>query len=87
MQLSSASIKDLPMARITVHCPTAYAALQPVHCTHNMREPTQPCALADAIPIPGAKNLAQLRELLGALRFTLDDNEVAVIDERLDAVK
>lgn len=45
------------------------------------------CALADAIPIPGAKNLDHLREHLGALEFVLDENEVAVIDERLDAVK
>ena len=45
------------------------------------------CALAGAIPIPGAKNLDQLREHLRALDFVLDENEVAVIDERLDAVK
>ena len=42
---------------------------------------------AGAIPIPGAKNLDQLRDHLGALDCNLDMNEVAVIDERLDAAK
>ncbi|CAK0783320.1 hypothetical protein CVIRNUC_006519 [Coccomyxa viridis] len=40
-----------------------------------------------AIPIPGAKNLHQVKEHIGALDLELDENEVAVIDERLDAVK
>ena len=40
-----------------------------------------------AIPIPGVKNLEQLRDHLGALDCNLDENEVAVIDERLDAAK
>ncbi|CAL5220745.1 g2805 [Coccomyxa viridis] len=40
-----------------------------------------------AIPIPGAKNLEQLKDHLGALDCNLDENEVAVIDERLDAAK
>lgn len=44
-------------------------------------------ARVGAIPIPGAKNLEQLRDHLGALDCNLDENEVAVIDERLDAAK
>lgn len=45
------------------------------------------CMCAGAIPIPGAKNLEQLKDHLGALDCNLDENEVAVIDERLDAAK
>lgn len=41
--------------------------------------------LAGAVPIPGAKSVAQVKEHLGALSFNLDENEAAVIDERLDA--
>ena len=39
-----------------------------------------------AIPIPGCKGVQQLRELAGALEFDLDDNEVAMIEERLAAL-
>ena len=38
-----------------------------------------------AVPIPGAKSVEQVREHVGALDFYLDENEAAVIDERLDA--
>jgi aryl-alcohol dehydrogenase-like predicted oxidoreductase len=41
--------------------------------------------MAGAVPIPGAKSVAQVKEHLGALDFYLDENESAVIDERLDA--
>ena len=41
--------------------------------------------LAGAVPIPGAKSVAQVKEHLGAMSFNLDENEAAVIDERLDA--
>ena len=44
-------------------------------------------ARVGAVPIPGAKNLEQLKDHLGALDCNLDENEVAVIDERLDAAK
>lgn len=37
------------------------------------------------MPIPGAKSMAQVQEHVGALNFFLDENEAAVIDERLDA--
>ena len=37
------------------------------------------------MPIPGAKTVAQVKEHVGALDFYLDENEAAVIDERLDA--
>ncbi|BDA47314.1 Uncharacterized oxidoreductase At1g06690, chloroplastic [Coccomyxa sp. Obi] len=40
-----------------------------------------------AIPIPGAKSVEQVKDHLGALQFSLDENEIAVIDERLDAFK
>lgn len=36
-----------------------------------------------AIPIPGAKTMAQVDEHLGALGWGLDDNEMAIIDEKL----
>ena len=41
---------------------------------------------AGAIPIPGCKGVQQLRDLAGALEFSLDDNEVAMIEERLAAL-
>ncbi len=41
---------------------------------------------AGAVPIPGAKTVAQVSEHVGALQFRLDDNEVAMLDERLDAL-
>ncbi|KAK9905483.1 hypothetical protein WJX75_000705 [Coccomyxa subellipsoidea] len=40
-----------------------------------------------AIPIPGAKSVEQVKDLIGALQFSLDENEIAVIDERLEAFK
>ena len=58
---------------------------QHVHAGHS--ELRLGCAFAGAIPIPGAKNVDQVKEHLGALDLELDENEVAVIDERLDAVK
>ena len=42
---------------------------------------------AGAVPIPGAKTVAQVSEHLGALHFKLDDNEAAMLDERLDALQ
>ncbi len=48
-------------------------------------EPCMPCA--GAIPIPGAKSVEQVKDHIGALQFFLDENEIAVIDERLDAFK
>lgn len=39
-----------------------------------------------AIPIPGAKSVQQLEDILGAMKWKLEDNEVAMIDERLDAL-
>ena len=41
---------------------------------------------AGAVPIPGAKTVSQVSEHLGTLQFQLDDNEVAMLDERLDAL-
>ncbi|EIE23381.1 oxidoreductase [Coccomyxa subellipsoidea C-169] len=40
-----------------------------------------------AIPIPGAKSVEQVKDHIGALQFSLDENEIAVIDERLQAFK
>ena len=40
-----------------------------------------------AIPIPGAKSVAQVNDALGALDFALDENEMAIIDEKLDSQK
>lgn len=40
---------------------------------------------AGAIPIPGAKSVQQVQDHIGALGFSLDENEIAVIDERLEA--
>ena len=42
---------------------------------------------AGAIPIPGAKSAAQAKEHVGALGWSLDDNEVAMIEEKLEALK
>ena len=44
-------------------------------------------AVVGAIPIPGAKSVEQVKDLIGALQFSLDENEIAVIDERLEAFK
>jgi pyridoxine 4-dehydrogenase len=44
------------------------------------------CA-AGAIPIPGARNAEQAKELVGALGWSLDDNEVAMVEEKLAALK
>lgn len=44
------------------------------------------CA-AGAIPIPGARSADQVKELVGALGWSLDDNEVAMIDEKVAALK
>ena len=41
---------------------------------------------AGAIPIPGCKSVEQLEDILGAYSWDLEDNEVAMIDERLDAL-
>lgn len=40
-----------------------------------------------AIPIPGAKTAQQAKEHAGALGWSLDDNEVAMVEEKLDAMK
>ena len=45
------------------------------------------CSAAGAVPIPGAKTVEQVTEHLGALDWVLDDNEVGMLDERLDALK
>ena len=45
------------------------------------------CPAAGAVPIPGAKTVEQVTEHLGALDWVLDDNEVGMLDERLDALK
>lgn len=45
------------------------------------------CIAAGAVPIPGAKTVEQVTEHLGALDWALDDNEVGMLDERLDALK
>jgi aryl-alcohol dehydrogenase-like predicted oxidoreductase len=42
---------------------------------------------AGAVPIPGAKNVAQVAEHVGALGWELEDNEVAIIDEKFVALK
>ena len=34
------------------------------------------------IPIPGAKSVAQARDALGALEWTLEENEVEMINEK-----
>ncbi|KAK9836118.1 hypothetical protein WJX81_002623 [Elliptochloris bilobata] len=39
-----------------------------------------------AVPIPGAKTVEQVSEHLGVLQWVLDDNEVAMLDERLNAL-
>ena len=39
-----------------------------------------------AIPIPGGKSAAQVTELTGALGWELDENEVAMIDEKCVAL-
>ena len=36
------------------------------------------------MPIPGCKTVAQAREQLATLDWDLEDNEVGIIDERLD---
>ncbi len=41
---------------------------------------------AGIVPIPGAKSVAQAKDTLGALDWTLDDNEVAMINEKIAAV-
>lgn len=41
---------------------------------------------AGAIPIPGCKSLEQLQDILGAASWELGENEVAMIDERADAL-
>ena len=53
--------------------------------TQSSDEPA--CAAAGAVPIPGAKTVEQVTEHLGALDWVLDDNEVGMLDERLDALK
>jgi len=42
---------------------------------------------AGVIPIPGAKTAAQVKELVGGVGWSLDDNEVAMIEEKLEALK
>lgn len=42
---------------------------------------------AGALPIPGAKSAQQAADLMGALAFALEENEVAIIDEKLAALK
>ncbi len=54
-------------------------------CTEVMFPESWHACMAGAVPIPGAKSVAQVKEHLGALDFYLDENESAVIDERLDA--
>lgn len=44
-------------------------------------------ASAGAIPIPGARNAEQAKEQVGALGWSLDNNEVAIIQEKLEALK
>lgn len=43
--------------------------------------------IADAIPIPGARNADQAKEQVGALGWSLDGNQVAIIEEKLEALK
>jgi len=38
------------------------------------------------VPIPGAKSIAQAKDTLGALDWKLDENEVAMINEKLVAI-
>ncbi|KAK9805144.1 hypothetical protein WJX72_001699 [[Myrmecia] bisecta] len=40
-----------------------------------------------AIPIPGCKTVAQAQEHVGALGWALEENEIAMIDEKADFVK
>lgn len=40
-----------------------------------------------AIPIPGAKTAQQSKEHVGALGWSLDENEVAMVEEKLEAMK
>lgn len=40
-----------------------------------------------AIPIPGAKTAQQAKEHVGALGWTLDENEVAMVEEKLEVMK
>lgn len=42
---------------------------------------------AGAVPIPGCKSLAQVQEHVGALGWRLDNNEVEIIDEKLQSMK
>ena len=35
------------------------------------------------VPIPGAKSVAQAKDALGALEWTLEENEVEMINEKL----
>lgn len=42
--------------------------------------------VAGAIPIPGAKSLAQVQDTLGCQAWSLDSNEVAMIDEKADSL-
>ena len=39
------------------------------------------------IPIPSAVNSLQAKEHAGAMEFKLDQNEVAILDEKLDSLK
>jgi len=38
------------------------------------------------VPIPGAKSLAQAKDALGALEWNLEENELAMINEKLAAI-
>jgi len=40
-----------------------------------------------ALPIPAAKNAQQAREHAGAMGWSLDENEVSLLDEKLDYLK
>lgn len=38
------------------------------------------------MPIPGAKSLAQLEDLVGSLDWELDTNEVEMINEKISSL-
>ena len=43
--------------------------------------------VAGAVPIPGCKTVAQVREHVGAMGWRLESNEIAIIDEKLQTMK
>ena len=42
--------------------------------------------LAGAIPIPGCKSVAQVKEHVGAMGWRLESNEIAIIEEKLQTL-